>query len=53
VFRGELCLTGADHRAAYLYAVGPEAHDHDAAVRIEGEAPDSGPILPKGLSTML
>jgi hypothetical protein len=30
---------GADHRATTLYAAGPEGPDHDAVMRIGGEAP--------------
>ena len=30
---------GADHRATTLYAVGPHGPDHDAVMRIGGEAP--------------
>src|SRR4051794_5116475 len=30
---------GADHRATPLYAVGPQGPDHDAVMRIGGEAP--------------
>ena len=31
--------SGADHRAATLYSVGPGGPDHDAVMRIGGEAP--------------
>src|SRR6266508_3385951 len=31
--------SGADHRAATLYSVGPCGPDHDAVMRIGGEAP--------------
>src|SRR3954471_7951735 len=31
--------TGADHRATYLYSADPEDPDHDAVMRIGGEAP--------------
>src|SRR4051794_41941865 len=31
--------TGADHRATYLYSADPEDPDHDAVIRIGGEAP--------------
>jgi hypothetical protein len=31
--------SGADHRAATLYSVGPWGPDHDAVMRIGGEAP--------------
>ena len=30
---------GADHRATYLYSADPEDPDHDAVIRIGGEAP--------------
>jgi hypothetical protein len=30
---------GADHRATTLYSVGPRGPDHDAVMRISGEAP--------------
>src|SRR5215203_4473323 len=30
---------GADHRATTLYSVGPQGPDHDAVMRIGGEAP--------------
>src|SRR4051794_3857780 len=36
--RGSL-PSGADHRATPLYAVGPQGPDHDAVMRIGGEAP--------------
>src|SRR3954452_24981452 len=36
--RGSL-PAGADHRATTLYAVGPQGPDHDAVMRIGGEAP--------------
>jgi hypothetical protein len=40
---------GRDHRAAALYPAGPVAEpDHDAAMRIGGEAPSGGPILYRG-----
>src|SRR3954453_5496630 len=31
--------SGTDHRATTLYSVGPEGPDHDAVMRIGGEAP--------------
>ena len=31
--------SGADHRATTLYSVGPQGPDHDAVMRIGGEAP--------------
>src|SRR3954469_2460566 len=31
--------SGADHRATTLYSVGPRGPDHDAVMRISGEAP--------------
>src|SRR6516162_200960 len=31
--------SGADHRATTLYSVGPSGPDHDAVMRIGGEAP--------------
>ena len=37
--------SGADHRATTLYSVGPQGPDHDAVMRIGGEAPGGGPIL--------
>src|SRR3954471_16776661 len=36
--RGSL-PSGADHRATTLYSAGPEGPDHDAVMRIGGEAP--------------
>jgi hypothetical protein len=40
---------GRGHRAATLYPVGlPVQPDHDAAMRISGEAPDGEPILYRG-----
>ena len=36
--RGSL-PSGADHRATTLYSVGPQGPDHDAVMRIGGEAP--------------
>ena len=50
-FRGEHAMS-TQNRAAYLYSVGPDA-DHDAAMRICGEAPEGGPILPSGTWTVL
>src|SRR3954463_11473009 len=41
--------SGADHRATPLYAVGPQGPDHDAVMRIGGEAPGGGPILENGV----
>ena len=45
---------GARHwrgsRAAHLYAVGSFDPDHDAVMRIGGEAPGGGPILSVGIS---
>jgi hypothetical protein len=40
---------GADHRATTLYSVGPQGPDHDAVMRIGGEAPGGGPILQDGV----
>src|SRR6516225_5456164 len=42
--RGELTI-GADLRATDLYAVGSFDPDHDAVMRIGGEAPGGGSIL--------
>ena len=39
-------------RAANLYAVGSFDPDHDAVMRIGGEAPGGGPILSVGISAM-
>ena len=39
-------------RAADLYSVGSFDPDHDAVIRIGGEAPGGGPILPVGISAM-
>src|SRR5215217_4672513 len=39
LIRGELAIGRADHRATTLYSVGPQGPDHDAAMRIGGEAP--------------
>jgi hypothetical protein len=46
--RGELA-TGAHLRATDLYSVGSFDPDHDAVMRIGGEAPGGGPILPVGI----
>ena len=46
--RGELAI-GAHLRATDLYAVGSVDPDHDAVMRIGGEAPDGGPILSVGI----
>src|ERR1700719_5110408 len=46
--RGELAI-GAHLRAADLYTVGSFDPDHDAVMRIGGEAPGGGPILPVGI----
>jgi len=46
--RGELAL-GARLRATDLYAVGWFDPDHDAVMRIGGEAPGGGPILLVGI----
>jgi hypothetical protein len=35
-----------------LYSVGPFDPDHDAVMRIGGEAPGGGPILSVGISAM-
>ena len=47
--RGELAI-GA--RATDLYAVGSFDPDHDAVMRIGGEAPGGGPILSVGIIAM-
>src|SRR6266481_4590308 len=47
--RGELAI-GAHLRATDLYAVGSFDPDHDAVMRIGGEAPGGGPILSVGIS---
>jgi hypothetical protein len=47
--RGELAI-GGDLRATDLYAVGSFDPDHDAVMRIGGEAPGGGPILSVGSS---
>ena len=41
---------GTDLRATDLYAVGSFDPDHDAIMRIGGEAPGGGPILSVGIS---
>jgi hypothetical protein len=46
--RGELAI-GVHLRATDLYAVGPVDPDHDAVMRIGGEAPGGGPILSVGI----
>ena len=46
--RGELAI-GAQLRAAHLYAVGSFDPNHDAVMRIGGEAPGGGPILLVGI----
>src|SRR5580692_7980751 len=46
--RGELA-TGAHLRATDLYTVGSFDPDHDAVMRIGGEAPGGGPILSVGI----
>ena len=48
--RGELAM--GHLRATDLYAVGSFDPDHDAAMRIGGEAPGGGPILSVGISAM-
>src|SRR3982751_6943508 len=43
--------TGADHRATYLYSADPEDPDHDAVMRIGGEAAKRrvhSPLRPEG-----
>jgi hypothetical protein len=47
---GELAI-GRGSRAANLYSVGSDP-DHDAVMRIGGEAPGGGPILSVGISAM-
>jgi hypothetical protein len=49
--RGELAI-GTHLRATNLYAVGSFDPDHDAVMRIGGEAPGGGPILSVGISAM-
>ena len=51
MIRGELAI-GARLRATHLCAVGSFDPDHDAVMRIGGEAPGSGPILSVGISAM-
>ena len=46
--RGELAI-GVLLRATDLYAVGSFDPDHDAVMRIGGEAPGGGPILSVGI----
>jgi hypothetical protein len=46
--RGELAIGGI-FRAAHLYTVGSLDPDHDAVMRIGGEAPGGGPILSVGI----
>ena len=46
--RGELAI-GAHLRATDLYSVGSFDPDHDAVMRIGGEAPGGGPILSVGI----
>ena len=46
--RGELAMR-AHFRATDLYAVGSFDSNHDAVMRIGGEAPDGGPILSVGI----
>src|SRR5437588_927805 len=46
--RGELAI-GAHLRATDLYTVGWFDPDHDAVMRIGGEAPGGGPILSVGI----
>ena len=46
--RGELAI-GAHLRATDLYTVGSFDPDHDAVIRIGGEAPGSGSILSVGI----
>jgi hypothetical protein len=46
--RGELAI-GVHLRATDLYAVGSFDPDHDAVMRIGGEAPGGGPILSVGI----
>ena len=47
--RGELAMR-AHLRATDLYAVGSFDPNHDAVIRIGGEAPGGGPILSVGIS---
>jgi hypothetical protein len=46
--RGELAM-GTDLRVTDLYAVGSFDPDHDAVMRIGGEAPGGGSILSVGI----
>src|SRR5438477_8523687 len=46
--RGELAI-GVHLRATDLYTVGSFDPDHDAVMRIGGEAPGGGPILSVGI----
>ena len=46
--RGELAI-GADLRVTDLYTAGSWDPDHDAVMRIGGEAPGGGPILSVGI----
>ena len=48
MIRGELAIAAHLH-AAILYAVGSFDSDHDAVIRIGGEAPGGGPILSVGI----
>ena len=48
MIRGELAI-GAHLRATDLYSVGSFDPDHDAVMRIGGEAPGGGPILSVGI----
>ena len=47
MIRGELAIEAYFH-AANLYSVGGLGPDHDAVMRIGGEAPGGGAILPVG-----
>ena len=49
--RGELA-SGDIFVATDLYTVGSFDPDHDAVMRIDGEAPGGGPILSVGISAM-
>src|ERR1700730_5056276 len=51
IIRGELAI-GHGSRTAHLYTVGSFDPDHDAIMRIGGEAPGGGPILSVGISAM-
>ena len=46
--RGELAI-GTDLRVTDLYTAGSFDPDHDAVMRIGGEAPGGGPILSVGI----